>query len=342
MTNNASAPGPMIPGGVAPEKPGSTVFLWLAILATASGSLTFNILHYHGHLPDSYAAFFAGALPPVVSAVGGHSLKYFEKHWEQVVIFAAVVGAMAVSAKGTSAILMKADGEFFSWLFSIVLDTLDLMFLYALAKHHDLLRAYKAYAAEREAGRNLWTPVTPGQAAPARNQAPAAWSGNQDRPAAGSREEGSALVPGTAAPAPAVPAAGSGNRQELPAAGTGSGGGNQDLVPARREQPAPAAPRPARAAVPAPVPAPAPALPAAGEKESREDVIEDMKSRPRPLVDAAAAEQRALDLIAEFARRTGLRMNNQELGLALGMKKAAAGVLRKEIQDREGKEEAAA
>lgn len=72
-----------------------------------------------------------------------------------------------------------------------------------------------------------------------------------------------------------------------------------------------------------------------GGRESRDAVTDEMTSRPRPPLSTGGRERRALDIVAEFRARTGLRMNNGELARVLGMRKADVGPVRAAIQDRE-------
>jgi hypothetical protein len=137
------------------------------------------------------------------------------------------------------------------------------------------------------------------------------------------------VVPGTTA-APVTVAVSGGS--EPSAAGSGS-----TPEPAAR-QPSPVEKRSA------PVPRPADDAEAERIRKLRAEVTEDLASRERPGLESAEQKERAvLAILAEFRRRTGLQMNNRELGKALRMSKGATGVLRKDLRDRElAQEEAVA
>lgn len=184
----------------------------------------------------------------------------------------------------------------------------------------------------------------PGGARSGENQAPAAPAGNQDPVLSGSREPVPALVPGTSGSGTAVPAITAENPEPVRETAAGGGPGNQDGPAAGEQQPASAA-RPA--ARPAEEKQDRADLAEDEEGESREAVIEEMAARPRPSVTslehhAEDQQERALDLVAEFRKRTGARMTNQELAKALHIAKASVvgeNGIRRAIKDREETQE---
>jgi hypothetical protein len=293
--------------GAAPRVYGRdvAVLAYAGIIAAAGGSFTFNIWHasHRGHLQIALAFIF-GFLPPFLATILAHLAAATRAgKWAKIWVFAVTGGAMFVSAYATSQVVAPVSGLLVGVVFSLVADAASMTCLFFLLMYYAALAEYKAWLAGAE----------PGTGTGDGNHADAGGSGNQAAEAAA----GSApAVPGTPGPV---------------AAGT-TGEDHGQAVPAPRAASAGEAGQPARA----PRAAAGRPAPSAEAGEPREDVVADLAARPRPALESTQQrEQRALDVLAEFRRRTGQRMNNTELARALGMRKADVGGLRTAIQHRE-------
>jgi hypothetical protein len=313
---------------VAPQIPAAGVagFAWAGIVVAAGGSLTFNIYHDSHSLKELLLALVAGFLPPFLSSILAHVAVALDsgkltKAW----IFLVTAGAMFVSAFASSQVLAPAYGLAVGIVFSLVIDAASMTCLLVL------LRIYAARAAYRrwEQGQNAGTTATDQNHAAdgSGNHGDPRGSGARTIPARGSGTitPNHVMVPGTTA-TPVTATVGDGSEPSV----AGSGGAQKTAPkPAARH----AAPIETRSA---PVPRPADDAEAERIRKLRAEVTEDLASRERPGLESAEQKERAvLAILAEFRQRTGLRMNNRELGKALRMNKGATGVLREDLRDRE-------
>lgn len=274
----------------APEKPDSSFILWAGILAAAGGSVFFNVYHDTHSLPSELVGVIAGILPPFMAATIIHAVKVTREKWVKVCVFIVTAGAMVVSAVGASEVLQAAYHSWGSYLFMLVLDSADLLLLYAIMEHYEKVRAYRKWvkaslaaqaAAALEATAGAGT-GSPGHAAPAPGTSPAA-------PAPRHRGTGQP-VPAAKRLVPPRPVPGG-----APAGATGESG-------VRDGQP-PAAAFRARTADP---------------ELCKRVVAEFAAAHPRPAVeDVDQLRARAVKFLDGFRDQTGERANNAELGRAL-------------------------
>lgn len=285
-----------------PEKPDAAtlVISWMGIIGAAGASVTFNIDH-DSHWLDIALAVIAGFLPPYLATILAHIAVGFRALFWKIAVFAVTAGAMGISAIGTSNVLAPGLTIWGGIGFSFVMDSASLLCLWGLISYYEARASYDTWRAAQDAG-------TTG---PAQNQAPAEHGQAVPEPYARTVATEAAPVPGTKA-ASAEPAAGT------------------SVAAMAKPSAEPAAPA-RRAAVAKTVGA------ASGEgSEEREAVVAEIARRPRPMLeDTRAQQQRALDILAEFAARTGRRMNNAELGKALGISKQDACKVRQAVADRE-------
>jgi hypothetical protein len=133
--------------------------------------------------------------------------------------------------------------------------------------------------------------------------------------------------------------AAAGHRQAVPEPVPGTGAKSAEPsagTTAAAAAGAPAAPAASAALARRPAAAKTAAVAAGEGSENRDAVLAEIADRPRPVVqDSLAQQQRALDILAEFKRRTGKRMNNGELGKALGISKTDACLVRQAVAGRE-------
>ncbi|MGH3188199.1 MAG: hypothetical protein ACRDOL_13195 [Streptosporangiaceae bacterium] len=276
--------------------PDVRVLSYAGIIAAAGGSFTFNIWHAsHRGHLQIAMAFIFGFLPPFLATILAH-----------------LAAATRVGKWGRAWVFTVTAGAMFVSAYATSqvvapVSGLGVGVVFSLVADAAsmtclvfLLRYYAA-AAEYKA----WLAAAdPGTVIGAGNHVGAGGSGNQPPDAAaGSR----GVVPGT------------GTRdldRAVPAPHDG---------PAGRSGPSCRAPRSA---------ADRPA--SAGPREPRDAVVAELAARPGPALESTQQlEQRALEFVREFRRRTGQRMNNGEFARALGMRKADAGALRAAIQERE-------
>jgi hypothetical protein len=288
-----------------PQKPDAAtlVISWMGIIGAAGASVTFNIYH-DSHWLAIALAIIAGFLPPYLATILAHIAVGFRALFWKIAVFAVTAGAMAISAIGTSDVLAPGLTIWGGIGFSFVMDSASLLCLWGLISYYEARAACSTWRAARDAG-------TTG---PAQNQAAA--GRGQAVPEPGARTAAT-----EAAPVPA-PVPGTKTASAEPAAGTSVAAtaepSAEPAVPARRN-------------------AVAKTAGVAGEgREERDAVVAEIARRPRPVLeDTRAQQQRALDILAEFAGRTGRRMNNAEFGKALGISKQDACRVRQAVADRE-------
>jgi hypothetical protein len=323
---------------LAPDVPERSVLVmsWLGIILAASASVTFNINHDLTWLVTPLAVI-AGVTPPGLSALVAHVASAFKEKSLKTAVFIATAGAMAVSSIGTTKTLSPGDGFLGGLAFSLVADGVSLLCLWGLMRVYSARAEHKKWAARQGSGTTGTAQGQPGTSAAAVPAGTAAGSGNQP---------GQALpvpavpVPAPPVPAPPVPGTGSAARPEPAAGGVpGSPGETGQPRTAAAAAPKPAASRPASSPRP-----PAATRPAeGGGAEPRDAVTDEIAARPQPLESTDTREERALAILAEFRRRTGVRMTNQELARALGVRKTAVvgeNGIRNAIKDREEAEAA--
>jgi hypothetical protein len=301
-----------------PVKPSAAaaVTTWAGILAAAGGSLTFNIWHDSHSIKALGVAVVAGILPPFLAAVMAHSAVTLKCGTvEKVTVFIITAASMVVSAVGSAQVLAPGYRHGTNYIYSATLDAAAMACLYFLFRYYEQGAEYAGWLAAQpqQGGNHAAGPVPAASPEPGTGTAVAS-------PEPGTRVIAVGQEPGTAtAPEPASP---------VPDRRDDAGG----VDPAAARAPKPAAPKPAE-----PKPSAArPARAAGNAGEDGEAVTAEMARRHRPTVEGAEQlEHRALALLAEFRRRTGRRMTNRQLGLALGRNKAAIGSLRSGIHDRE-------
>lgn len=322
-----------------PEKPESPFILWAGILGASTGSVFFNTYHDTHSLPSVTVGVLAGFLPPFMAATTIHAVKVTGETWVKVCVFLVTIAAMVVSAIGASQLLKPAYFSWGSYLFPFVLDSADLLLLYAIMEHYEKAHAFKKWVkaqAGAPAGKAIPAPGV-GTTAPAPDgaghRAPAA--DTTRAPGTGTDAQAPVAVPtapGTALTAPEAPTAALGTGRAVL---DGHGTGRLAL------EPAPAAPVAEPAARPA----------AKGPRARSADpalckaVVDEIAGRPRPAVeDATQLVDRAEKILAEFRTRTGERMNNGELGLALRIHKRRVQEIRAQVAepDAAGQEEESA
>jgi hypothetical protein len=326
----------------APEKPESAFVLWAGTVGVASGSVFLNTYHDTLSLKVVAIGILVGFLPPFVSATTIHAAKIISGTWAKVGVFLVTVGAMVVSARGASFVLEPAYQGWGSYLYSVVLDGADLLLLYAIMQHYDKVREYRKWVKSWLAAQGRNQPAGPGTTVPV--------------------TAGTAPVPepGTGAVVPVAPAP------------------VRDAVPAVVPEPAPGTvpvppePSPVPDVVPVAVPAVVPPVvpePAAAPAKTPEDgtrgpgreqkpsqsasakaelqalrqrLVQEFADRPRPVMeDASHRTGRAARFLAEFRQKTGVEMNNAELGKALRVSKATAGEIRSDVAGPGGEQPAA-
>lgn len=313
-----------------PEKPESPFILWAGILGASTGSIFFNTYHDTHSLPSVAVGILAGFLPPFMAATTIHAVKVTGENWVKVCVFLVTVAAMVVSAIGASQLLKPAYFSWGSYLFPFVLDSADLLLLYAIMEHYEKAQAFKKWV-KAQAGAHAGTAIpapgtgtTPPAPAPAPDgaghQAPAVGTGR----ATGTGAPAPAAVPttaGTALTAPQTRALGTGR-----AVPDGHGTGRLALEPA----PAPAAP----AAEPAARPAAKGSRARSADPALCKAVVDEIAGRPHPAIeDATQLVDRAQKIVEEFRTRTGERMNNSELGLALHVHKRRVPEIRAQLTE---------
>ena len=272
-----------------------------------------------------------------------HAVKVTKQDWVKVCVFLVTIAAMVVSAIGAAHVLRDAYYTWGSYLFPFVLDSADLLLLYAIMEHYEKVHEYRKWIKEY-------------LAAQSRNQAPGSGSAVP-------------VITGTAL----APAAGPGSA--VPAEPAARSGAVLPVVPepALEPVPVPPEPRPARDTVPPVVPdtvpavVPEPSVPAAKTPEDdsrgagreqkppqsasakaelqalRQRLVQEFADRPRPVMeDASHRVDRAAGFLAEFRQKTGVEMNNAELGKALRVSKATAGQIRSDVTGPGGEQQAAA
>jgi hypothetical protein len=308
----ATKPGTAPAGpGPAPKVPETSVlvFCWIGIVLAAGTSVTFNIHHDTSWLTNALAGI-AGFTPPALAAVLAHVASAFKDLVLKIAVFVVCGGAMAVSAIGTTKTLEPGYTFFGGLGFSFVTDSASMLCLWGLiaiysarAEHSRWLRAQGAGTGDQAQN----------QSAPERREPVL-------EPAAGTSRPEPAREPGTRT-AISEPAAGAGAEDAAAA----------PVSPAASSRTAAAGTAVAKTAA---------AMAAdAGERgsagEDRAAVVAEIATRPRPLEDTGAQQQRALAILREFALRTGRRMNNAELGKALGISKSDACSVRQAVAGRE-------
>ncbi len=296
--------------GAAPEVPHTSVLVlaWVGISIAAGSSVTFNIHHDTSWLSNALA-IVAGCTPPFLAAVLAHVASAFRDLALKIAVLAVCAGAMAVSSIGTTKTLEPGDAFFGGLGFSLVADSASMLCLLGLIK---------IYSARAEHSRWLRA-----QGAGTGDQA-------QNQPVPERREPVLEPAAGTSRPEPAREP---GTRTAIPEPAAGAGAKDAAAAPV-----SPAAS--SRTAAGTAVVKTAAAMAAdAGERgsagEDRAAVVAEIATRPRPLEDTGAQQQRALAILAEFALRTGKRMNNAELGKALGISKSDACSVRQAVAGRE-------
>jgi hypothetical protein len=297
----------------APENPDTAtiVLSWTGILVAAGISATFNIYH-DVHWLRGGLAILAGFLPPYLAASLTHIAAARNSPFWKTAVYAVTAGAMAISSIGTSETLAPGLTIYGGIGFSVVADAASLLFLGALIHTYSARATYKAWLAGQATG----------------TMEPA---GN--RPGSENRQLVPEPAPATAMavpePATVVPAAVPGTSPPVP----GVVPEPAPVVPPTVPEPVGAPPGTGSNVTPGPLPEVGPGEPG----EDRDAVIADMRDRPRAL-ESATREDRALDLITEFRRRTGSRMTDTELSRAMRVGKAAVsgdGGVRQAIRDRE-------
>lgn len=308
----------------APEKPESPFILWAGIIAAGGGSVFFNTYH-DTHALQVVVGVPAGFLPPFMAATIIHAVKVTKQDWVKVCVFLVTIAAMVVSAIGAAHVLQDAYYTWGSYLFPFVLDSADLLLLYAIMEHYEKVHEYRKWIKEH-------------LAAESRNQGPGSGSAVPAEPAARS----GAVLPVVPEPAPEpVPVP----PEPRPAHDTAPPV-VPDTVPAVVPEPSvPAAKTPkGDSRGPGREQRPSQSASAKAELQAlRQRLVQEFADRPRPVMeDASHRVGRAAGFLAEFRQKTGVEMNNAELGKALRVSKATAGEIRSDVTGPGGEQQAAA
>lgn len=310
---SADAAGQVRPGP-APETFGTDVIVltYAGIIAAAGGSLTFNIWHAE-HKQALLLALIIGFLPPFLSTVLAHVAAAARLGPRgRGCVFFLTGGMMFVSAWASSQVLKPVDGLAVGIVFSLFADAISMACLVILMKAYAAKADYKQWL---QAGGRALPGIVPGTAAGTPNDSGAAVPGT----AAGLARNAGPVVPGNADPV--VPR----NEQHPDPDPGGLVSGTPSVRPSVQPPALPGS-RPARTAR-------RPSGDSTGE-DRKAAVVADIAARPRPAVESTGQrEKRALDILAEFRRRTGQRMTNTDFARALGVRKQAAIAVRDAVEE---------